>query len=128
VLVYALLPNVPPAPMFNVEPSVPEKVRLLFTTKVLPAAIFKVFVPLAVIVKPLTDVGVMAPNPIVKAGVVVAVAQVAVTPLLAAAVDTEVTVPEVGVVQVYPLVVPLTAKTWPAVPIPSWPKAEVVVA
>jgi hypothetical protein len=42
----------------------------------------------------------MAPNPIVKAGVVVAVAHVAVTPLLAAAVETEVTVPVAGVAHV----------------------------
>ena len=51
-------------------------------------------------VSPLTDVGVIAPNPIVKAGVLVAVAQVAVTPLLAAAVETEVTVPEPNVPEV----------------------------
>ena len=44
----------------------------------------------------MTEVGVIAPNPIVKAGVVVLVAQVAVTPLLAAAVDTELTVPLVA--------------------------------
>lgn len=29
VLVYALLPSVPPAPMFNVEPSVPARVNVL---------------------------------------------------------------------------------------------------
>lgn len=51
-------------------------------------------------VNPLTEVGVMAPNPIVNAGVVVAVAHVAVTPLLAAAVETEVTVPEPSVPEV----------------------------
>ena len=42
-----------------------------------------------------TDVGVMAPNPMVRAGVGVAIDQVAVTPLFAAAVETEVTVPVV---------------------------------
>jgi hypothetical protein len=116
VLLNALLPSVPPAPTFKVEPSVPARVRLLLTIKVLPAAIFKVFVPLAVIVKPLTDVGVMSPNPIVNAGVVVAVAHVAVTPLLAAAVDTEVTVPEEAVDQVG--IPPAeTVRTWPVVPI-----------
>lgn len=70
-------------------------------------------------VRPLTDVGVMAPNPIVKAGVVVAVAQVAVTPLLAVAVETEVTVPVVGVVQVGARVVPAEVRTCPAVPLAS---------
>src|ERR1019366_8457382 len=44
-------------------------------------------------VTPFTEVGVMAPKPIVKAGVGEAIDQVAVTPLLASAVDTEVTVP-----------------------------------
>ena len=44
-------------------------------------------------VSPLTEVGVIAPKPMVKAGVVVAFAQVAVTPLPAAAVETDVTVP-----------------------------------
>lgn len=71
-----MLPNVPPAPMFNVEPSVPARVKLLDTMNVLdvvPPAIWNP-VALAVRVKPLTEVGVIAPNPIVKAGVVVAVA------------------------------------------------------
>jgi hypothetical protein len=44
-------------------------------------------------VKPLTLVGVIAPSPIVRAGVGDAIDQVAVTPLLAAAVETDVTVP-----------------------------------
>src|ERR1035437_3548053 len=44
-------------------------------------------------VRPLTDDGVIAPRPIVRAGVGEAIDQVAVTPLLAAAVETEVTVP-----------------------------------
>src|ERR1035437_781409 len=50
-------------------------------------------------VRPLTDDGVMAPRPIVRAGVGEAIDKVAVTPLLAAAVETEVTVP---VFVVYP--------------------------
>src|ERR1019366_2824566 len=44
-------------------------------------------------VTPFTDVGVMAAKPIVNAGVGDAIDQVAVTPLFAAAVDTDVTVP-----------------------------------
>ena len=40
-----------------------------------------------------TEVGVIAPNPMVNAGVVVGLVHVAVTPLLAAAVETFVTVP-----------------------------------
>ena len=59
---------------------------------------------------PLVDneVGVILPKPIVNAGVVVAVAQVAVIPLLAAAVETEVTVPvplELGIQDLVPEVV-----------------------
>jgi hypothetical protein len=46
-------------------------------------------------VSPLTDVGVIAPKPMVKAGVGEDIDHVAVTPLLAAAVETEVTVPVV---------------------------------
>ena len=102
-----------------VVPSVPARVRELERVKVLevvPPAIWKP-VALACKVNPLTEVGVIAPNPIVKAGVVVAVAQVAVTPLLAAAVETEVTVPVVGVVQVGARVVPAEVKTCPAVPL-----------
>jgi len=117
VLVYALLPSVPPVPMFNVDPSVPARVIVLDIVRVfevVPPAIWKPMA-FAVRVRPLTDVGVMAPNPIVKAGVVVAVAHVAVTPLLAAAVETEVTVPvpsvpEVGnVMLVVPVVVNVMA-------------------
>lgn len=68
---------------------VSETVSVLETV---PPAIVKP-VPAAVRVRPLTDVGVMAPSPIVNLGVVVVLVQVAVTPLLAAAVSTEVTVP-----------------------------------
>ena len=78
-----------------VVPSVPEKARLFEMVNVLevvPPAIWKP-IAFACKVSPLTLVGVMAPSPMVSAGVVVAVAQVAVTPLLAAAVETEVTVP-----------------------------------
>jgi hypothetical protein len=42
VLVYALVPNVPPAPMFRVEASVPAKVKLLLAVRVLPSAIVSV--------------------------------------------------------------------------------------
>ena len=100
-------------------PSVPARVRVLDMVNVLevvPPAIVNPLPP-AVKVNPLTEVGVIAPNPIVRAGVVVGLAQVAVTPLLAAAVDTEVTVPVVGVVQVGAKVVPAEVKTCPAVPL-----------
>jgi hypothetical protein len=63
-----------------------------------------------------------------RAGVVVAVATEVVNNGLKAPAEKVVTVPVVGVVQVYPLVVPFTAKTCPAVPIPICPKAEVDVA
>jgi hypothetical protein len=63
----------------------------------------------------------------VIAGVVDAVATVPANPL-ADTTEAVVTVPDAGVVQAYPVAVPLTAKTWLAVPIPSWPKAEVDVA
>ena len=36
--VYAAVPNVPPVPIFKVEPSVPAKVRELLKVKVFPAA------------------------------------------------------------------------------------------
>ena len=42
VLVYAFDPRVPPAPMANVEPSVPVKVKLLLAVSVLPLAIVSV--------------------------------------------------------------------------------------
>ena len=114
-----MVPNVPPAPMFKVEPSVPARVRVLEIVKVLEVVPPAIVNPVAAAVKvsPLTEVGVIAPNPMVRAGVVVAVAQVAVTPLLAAAVETEVTVPVVGVVQVGAKVVPAEVKTCPAVPL-----------
>ena len=119
MLVKALDPSVPPAPILRVEESVPAKVRVLDIVKVfevVPPAIVNP-VPAAVRVNPLTEVGVMAPRPIVRAGVVVAVAQVAVTPLLAAAVETDVTVPVAALVQLGASVVPLLCKTCPAVPL-----------
>ena len=88
--------------MFKVELSVPARVIVFDIVKVLdvvPPAIVNP-VPAAVKVKPLTVVGVKLAPPIVKAGVGEAIDQVAVMPLLAAAVDTEVTVPVVGVAQV----------------------------
>ena len=112
-----MLPKVPPAPIFKVDPSVPARVRLFDMVNVLevvPPATENP-VPNAVRVNPLTEVGVIAPSPIVKAGVVVAVAQVAVTPSLAAAVETEVTVPVVGVDQVG-TPAPAEVKTCPVVP------------
>ena len=42
VLVYAFDPKVPPPPTFNVEPSVPVKVKLLLAVSVLPLAIVSV--------------------------------------------------------------------------------------
>ena len=42
MLVYALLPKVPPAPMVRVEPSVPARVRVLFDVRVLPSRMVKV--------------------------------------------------------------------------------------
>ena len=42
VLVYAFDPRVPPPPTFNVEPSVPVKVKLLLAVSVLPLAIVSV--------------------------------------------------------------------------------------
>jgi hypothetical protein len=92
VLVNALVPSVPPVPMFRVEPSVPAKVRVLEEVKVLPAAIFKVFVPFEVMVRPLTVVGVIAPRVKVIAGVVVEVATEPETPF-AVTTETSVTVP-----------------------------------
>jgi hypothetical protein len=50
--VYAAEPKVPPAPIFRVEESVPENVRVLLTLSVLPLVIVKVPVVL-VTVKPL---------------------------------------------------------------------------
>ena len=92
VLVYALVPSVPPPPMLRVEPSVPARVRVFDDVNVLPAAIFKVFVPFAVTVSPFTVVGVIAPRVRVIAGVVVAVATEPETPF-AVVTDTLVTVP-----------------------------------
>ena len=63
-----------------------------------------------------------------KAGVVPAVATDVVNNGLKIPAEKVVTVPVVGVVHVYPLAPALTSKTWLAVPIPSWPKAEVDVA
>jgi hypothetical protein len=103
--------------MFNVDPSVPAKVNVLDNVNVLdvvPPAIVNPVV-CAARVKPLTVVGVMLPNPIVKAGVVVAVAHVAVTPLLAAAVETEVTVP-VGAATHVGAPAPFDCNNWPEVP------------
>ena len=96
--VKAFEPKVPPAPIFKVEVSVPARVKVLDSVNVLevvPPAMVKP-VEAAVKVRPLTVPGVMLPSPMVSAGVLVAVAQVAVTPLLAAAVETEVTVPVNG--------------------------------
>ena len=42
VLVYALVPKVPPVPTFKVEPSVPVKVKLLLAVRVLPSAMVRV--------------------------------------------------------------------------------------
>ena len=103
--------------MFKVELSVPARVIVLDIVKVLdvvPPAIVNP-VPAAVKVKPLTVVGVKLAPPIVNAGVGEAIDQVAVMPLLAAAVDTEVTVPDVGAAHVG--TPPATVRTWPAVPI-----------
>jgi hypothetical protein len=102
VLVKALEPRVPPAPMFRVEVSVPARVRVLETVKVfdvVPPAMVKP-VPAATRVKPLTEVGVIAPKVRVIAGVVVAVATEPETPL-AVTTETEVTVPPpVGIANV----------------------------
>jgi hypothetical protein len=88
--------------MFNVDVSVPARVRVLDTVRVLevvPPAIVNP-VAAAVNVSPLTDVGVIAPSVRVIAGVLVAVATVPLTPL-AVVTDTEVTdPPPPGVVQV----------------------------
>lgn len=102
-----------------VVPSVPAIVKELDIAKVLPVARFKVFVPFGVIVNPFTDVGVIAANPIVKAGVGEVIDQVAVTPLFAAAVDTEVTVPVPTEAQVGAAVPPLLFNTCPEVPFVS---------
>lgn len=74
-----------------------------------------VFVPVSVRMNdpaPVADtaVGVIAPSPIVNRGVVVVLVQVAVTPLLAAAVSTLVTVPPEPVAD---SVVPVMAKPLP---------------
>ena len=112
-------PRVPPPPIFKVEVSVPARVKVLDTVNVfdvVPPATVKP-VAAAVKVRPFTVPGVILPRPIVRAGVEVAVAQVAVTPLLAAAVEMEVTVPVAGVVQVGAKVVPAEVKTCPAEPL-----------
>ena len=121
VLVNALEPKVPPPPILSVDASVPEKPRVLLTVKVLDVVPPATENPVAieVRVKPLTEDGVIAPNPIVKAGVGDDIDQVAVTPLFAAAVDTDVTVPPLGVTQVGAEVVPLLCNTCPAVPLAS---------
>ena len=66
----------------------PPKPLNVWSPVFVPLELLPVTVPVAA-----TELGVIAPNPIVNAGVVVAVAQVAVTPLFATAVETEVTVP-----------------------------------
>jgi hypothetical protein len=76
------------------------------TNGAVPVAMVEVICPLV-----LMEVGVIAPNPIVKAGVVVDVAHVAVTPLLAAAVDTDVTVPVAAATHEGASVVPLLCNT-----------------
>jgi hypothetical protein len=117
VAVKAAVPSVPPPPILRVEVSVPAKVRVLETVRVLemvPPATVKP-VPAAVRVRPLTEVGVMAPKPMVNRGAVVVAVQVAVTPLLAAVVSTEVTVPvAAGVCQVA-AVPEVAVKTCPSV-------------
>ena len=62
VLVYAFDPRVPPPPTFNVEPSVPVKVKLLLAVSVLPSAIVSVDpVAGAVIATLFTDVAEATP-------------------------------------------------------------------
>jgi len=81
-----------------------------------------------------TELGVIAPRPIVKAGVGDAIDQVAVTPLLAAAVETAVTVPplplEVRVppesVRPEPIVISSTAPV-EAVVLPSILAVDIVI-
>jgi hypothetical protein len=79
-------------------------------------------------VTPLTEVGVIAPKPTVNLGVVVVFVQVAVTPLLAAVVSTEVTVPvEAAVQEVTPapsvvktlVLAPLVEGSWKTIPEPA---------
>jgi hypothetical protein len=83
--------TVPPAPNATLDPSVPVNVNVFDTTSVFAFANVKV--PVVVdIVRPFTDVGVIAPSVNVIAGVVVAVATDPDTPL-AVATDTDVTVP-----------------------------------
>ena len=94
-MVNAAVPNVPPVPILRVDESVPERASVLFTVNVfdvVPPAIVKP-VPKAERVSPLTVVGVMFPSPIVNLGIVEIFVQVAVTPLFAVAVSTDVTVP-----------------------------------
>ena len=105
--VYALVPKVPPVPMLRVDPSVPAKVKVLDEVKVFPTAMFKVLVPLAVMVRPLTVVGVIAPKVKAKAPAVL----VADTPLPVVTDDTN--VPEVGRVTD---VAPVTASVVPKAP------------
>jgi len=90
--VYAAVPNVHQVQIANVELSVPVNVNVLSHFNVLPAAIFNVFVQLAVTINPFVVVGVIAHNVRVIAGVVVAVATLPLTPL-AVVTDTLVTVP-----------------------------------
>ena len=110
-------PSVPPAPTFNVEPSVPASVSVLLTVRVLdvvpPAMVNPVAA--AVSVRPLTLVGVIAPSVRLMAGVVVAVATVPETPL-AVVTDTLVTVPDPAEAAAQVAVVPLEVSTYPFVP------------
>jgi hypothetical protein len=94
IAVNAAVPSVPPEPIFNVDESVPESPRVLFTVSVLdvvpPASVNPVVNDARV--SPLTVVGVTLPRVRLIAGVVVAVATVPETPL-AVVTETEVTEP-----------------------------------
>ena len=92
--VNAALPSVPPDPIFNVDPSVPDRVNvfdMVSVFEVVPPAIEK---PLdkALKVNPLTEVGVIAPSVNVIAGVVVGSATVPEIPF-AVTTETDVTLP-----------------------------------
>ena len=98
--------------------SVPAKVIELLKVAVLPLAIVSVPVEV-VIVRPFTEVGVIAPNVSVIAGVVVGLATLPETPL-AVTTETVVTVPPDDAAHLMPVASPESAvSTNPFVPTPN---------
>jgi hypothetical protein len=130
VLVYAFDPRVPPAPMANVEPSVPVKVKLLLAVSVLPSAIVSVdAVAGAVIVTLFIDVAEATPIVgVVKVGdVSVLLVKVSVPSKVARIpVVGSVTVPVPAVALAFRMVVPLVLPA--RISLPTLPAAPKVFA